>query len=47
MNLTAEQREQVASELKRFAGDLNLNRRAEREAASLPRRKREKKSEST
>jgi anti-sigma regulatory factor (Ser/Thr protein kinase) len=24
MNLTAEQREQVASELKRFAGDLNL-----------------------
>jgi periplasmic protein CpxP/Spy len=25
MNLTAEQREQVATELKRFAGDLNLN----------------------
>ena len=24
MNLTAEQREQVATELKRFAGDLNL-----------------------
>ena len=25
MNLTAEQREQVATELKRFAGDLNLS----------------------
>jgi dsDNA-binding SOS-regulon protein len=25
MNLTAEQREQVATELKRFAADLNLN----------------------
>ena len=25
MDLTAEQREQVATELKRFAGDLNLN----------------------